>query len=231
MKRIVLVDAARGMAIMMMAAYHFCFDLDYFGVIHQDFNHETFWLTARAIIVSLFLTLSGISLVLASSLDMRHFGMRQARLLAAALMVTAGSYALFPKSYIYFGILHFIFAASLIGRLFLRIPNVAMVSGLLVIAAGLGFSNPVFDLPYLQWIGLMTHKPYTEDYVPIFPWLGVVLIGIFLGNLLFVKLKPAWIYRECPKLKIPSFLGRHSLAVYLLHQPILIGVLYTVIGH
>lgn len=219
------------MAIMMMAAYHFCFDLDYFGVIHQDFNHETFWLTARAIIVSLFLTLSGISLVLASSLDMRHFGMRQARLLAAALMVTAGSYALFPKSYIYFGILHFIFAASLIGRLFLRIPNVAMVSGLLVIAAGLGFSNPVFDLPYLQWIGLMTHKPYTEDYVPIFPWLGVVLIGIFLGNLLFVKLKPAWIYRECPKLKIPSFLGRHSLAVYLLHQPILIGVLYTVIGH
>lgn len=219
------------MAIMMMAAYHFSFDLDYFGVIHQDFNHETFWLTARAIIVSLFLTLSGISLVLASSLDMRHFGMRQARLLAAALMVTAGSYALFPKSYIYFGILHFIFAASLIGRLFLRIPNVALVSGLLVIAAGLGFSNPVFDLPYLQWIGLMTHKPYTEDYVPIFPWLGVVLIGIFLGNLLFVKLKPAWIYRECPKLKIPSFLGRHSLAVYLLHQPILIGVLYTVIGH
>ncbi len=231
MKRIVTIDAARGIAVALMIAYHFSFDLNYFGIIHQDMNHERFWLASRAFIVSLFLILAGISLVLASSLDARHFWKRQGRLLAAAAAVTAGSWLMFPKSYIYFGILHFIFTASLIGRVFLNFPEAALFSGLAVIAFGLDYSNPLFDLPYLNWIGLMTHKPYTEDYVPIFPWLGVVLIGIFLGNLLFERTKSAWIRLEIPVMKFPSLIGRHSLAIYLLHQPILIGILYLAVTH
>lgn len=214
-----------------MIAYHFCFDLNYFGIIHQDMNHERFWLDSRAFIVSLFLIVAGISLVLASPLDAKHFWKRQGRLLAAAAVVTVGSWLMFPKSYIYFGILHFIFVASLIGRLFLNFPMTALVSGCSVVALGIGYSNPVFDLPFMHWIGFMTHKPYTEDYVPVFPWLGVVLIGIFLGNLLFERIRPGWIHLEIPAMKLPSFMGRHSLAIYLLHQPILIGILDFYVTH
>ncbi len=214
---------------MLMIAYHFSFDLNYFGVIHHDFNHEAFWLTSRAIIVSLFLTLVGISLVLASSQDAMQFWRRQGKLFLAALIVTFGSWMMFPESYIYFGILHFIFLASLIGRFLVDRPNASLISGILVIATGLSYSNPFFDRPYMQWIGLMTHKPYTEDYVPLFPWLGVVLIGIFVGNFLFAKHKPSRIYRNNPQLKFSSFLGRHSLLIYLVHQPLLIGMLYLVL--
>ena len=213
-----------------MVAYHFCFDLNYFGIIHQDMNHDRFWLASRALIVSLFLLLVGTSLVLASGMESRHFWKRQARLLAAALAVTVGSYAMFPKSYIYFGILHFIFVASLIGRLFLNFPKAALASGLFVIALGLNYSSRIFDLPFMNWIGLMTYKPYTEDYVPLFPWLGVVLIGIFLGNLLVAKSQPKWLFADFPAFRFPSILGRHSLAIYLLHQPILIGIFYLFTG-
>ncbi len=215
---------------MMMIAYHFCFDLNYFGLIHQDFNHEPFWLASRAIIVSLFLILVGISLVLASSLDERHFRKRQIRLFIASTAVTIGSYLMFPESYIFFGILHFIFVASLIGRLFLKYPEISLVSGIAALAAGLLYANPFFDRPYMEWMGFMTHKPYTEDYVPVFPWLGVVLVGLFLGNLLFKKWKPAWLHSDSAAMRLPALLGRHSLAIYLIHQPVLIGLLYLLWG-
>ena len=231
MKRVSLVDTARGISVALMIAYHFSFDLNYFGVIHQDMNHARFWLAFRAFIVCLFLILAGISLALASGLEARHFWRRQGRLLAAASAVTIGSWLMFPKSYIYFGILHFIFVASLIGRLFQNHPKTALASGLCALALGLFYSNPVFDLPYLNWIGFMTHKPYTEDYVPVFPWIGMILIGIFLGKLLFERIKPAWMYLEIPAMKFPALAGRHSLAIYLLHQPILIGILYFFVTH
>ncbi len=230
-KRIPLVDAARGFAAFLMILYHFCFDLNYFGLLHQDFNVSPFWLSARAFIVSLFLTLSGISLVLASDRGTRHSLIRLVRLLAASIVVTLGSYLMFPQSFIFFGILHFILVASLIGMFLLKFYRANLISGMIILAFGLAYSNPVFDAPYLQWIGLMTHKPYTEDYVPLFPWMGMVLIGMFLGKLLFEHLKPQWLWGYAPAMKFPAFLGRHSLAVYLLHQPILIGILYLIFGH
>jgi uncharacterized membrane protein len=93
-----------------------------------------------------------------------------------------------------------------------------------VIVAGLVFSSSRFDTRALGWIGFMTHKPMTEDYVPLFPWTGVLLLGIALGHALvknrFAVLEPL---ARAPRML--RFLGRHSLAVYLLHQPLLIGVL------
>lgn len=230
-KRVIWVDALRGLAVMLMVGYHFCFDLNYFGVIHQDFNESLFWLSARAVIVSLFLSLVGISLVLASARRGRHFWIRESRLLSAAIAVSIGSYLMFPQSFIYFGILHFILVASLIGSFLLELYWVNLVMGCAILGFGLNYSNRVFDQPWLQWIGLMTHKPYTEDYVPIFPWLGVVLIGIFVGKLFFENLKPGWLLEDAKALQFPALLGRHSLAIYLLHQPILIGTLYLLIQH
>jgi uncharacterized membrane protein len=224
-QRIALIDVLRGVAIVLMIAYHASFDLNYHGWIQQDFNGAPFWLIARAFIVTLFLLLAGISLVLnAQRPDSTSFWRRQGRLLAACLAVSLGSYLMFPQSFIFFGILHFILLASLIGRLFVRFHYLTLVAALLVLAIGLGVSHPLFNTPTLQWLGLMTYKPFTEDYVPFLPWFGVVLAGIFVGKLILNQPRPGWLSAPLTGMQALALAGRHSLTIYLLHQPILLGI-------
>ncbi|MDO8206255.1 MAG: heparan-alpha-glucosaminide N-acetyltransferase [Gallionella sp.] len=228
-QRYALIDALRGFAIVLMIAYHASFDLNYHGWIHQDFNNSSFWLAARAGIVSQFLLLVGISLVLnVQRADAASFWRRQAKLLAACIAVTLGSYLMFPRSFIFFGILHFILLASLLGRLCVRFHYINLLGALLVLLAGIFYSNPLFNAPALQWLGFMTYKPFTEDYVPFFPWFGVVLAGILLGRLMIAK--SAWFIGHQPAnwARPLALAGRHSLVIYLLHQPVLLGILSMV---
>ncbi len=229
--RLALIDAGRGIALLLMFAYHFCFDLTYYGLTHFDFNHSPFWLGARAVIVSLFLLLVGISLQLANShgIRWRVVWRRLLVLVAAAAGVTIASALLFPNSYIFFGILHFIAVASLLGLPFLRYRWLTLFAGIGLLWLGLGFSDPLFNQPFLQWIGLMTHKPITEDYVPLLPWFGVVLLGIFVGSWLpTAKGKITSWQGNGGVWPLLQLAGRHSLLLYLIHQPILLGLLYLI---
>ena len=135
---------------------------------------------------------------------------------------------MFPQTYIFFGILHFIFVASVIGLAFLRFTwlNLLIGSALVVLGATLKFL--LFDQPQWQWIGMMTHKPFTEDYVPLLPWFGIVLIGMFFARRAQARgwfEKFAAIEFDNPIAKLLAFAGRHSLIIYILHQPIFIGLL------
>jgi uncharacterized membrane protein len=223
------LDALRGLAIVAMIGYHFCFDLRYFGITRSDFEHDIRWLTARSVILSSFLLIAGVSAVLASRQPqprrpwLRHIGV----IAGAARLVTARSALLFPRSFIWFGVLHAIAVSLLIAKLLVRRPAVAAVAGAIVIAAGIVYTNPAFDHRWLGWLGFMRAKPVTEDYVPLFPWMGVLFIGIALGHALVanrfailapLRALPGWL----------PFLGRHSLVVYLVHQPILLGLLALV---
>ena len=226
--RIAGLDALRGLAIVAMIAYHFCFDLRYFGIAHWDFEHDMPWIAARSTILSSFLLIAGVSAVLANAQrsPISHWLRRIAIIAGAALLVTAGSYLLFPQSFIWFGVLHAIALSLLLAKPLLARPSVAAIAGVFVIVAGLVYANPAFDNRMLGFVGFVTHKPTTEDYVPLFPWFGVLLFGVALGHLL-VRTRFAAL---APLARLPAvlpFLGRHSLVVYLVHQPLMMVLLWA----
>ncbi|HEY3177392.1 MAG TPA: heparan-alpha-glucosaminide N-acetyltransferase [Casimicrobiaceae bacterium] len=228
--RVPSIDAIRAIAVLAMIAYHFCFDLRYFGVINADFEHDRFWLGARTVILSSFLLLVGVSLVLADATpaSRARFWRHAVMIAACAVLVSAASYALFPRTFIWFGVLHAIALTLVLARPLVRYPRVALVAGLIVIGAGLAFSHPAFDQFALGWIGFMTAKPYTEDYVPLFPWAGAVFCGVAVGHAL-VRNRFAVLASFAQPPHWLAWLGRHTLAVYMLHQPILLGVLWALL--
>ena len=229
-RRIDAVDALRGLAIVAMVAYHFVFDLRFFGVVRADFENDPFWLTYRAIVLTTFLLLVGVSLVLARQygLSTAHFARRVVVIALCALAATIGSHALFPERFIYFGILHCIAVASVLARPLAGSPGPALGLGVAAIVAGITLSHPFFDARATSWLGFTTVKPPTEDFVPLFPWLGVVLAGIWAGHALARRdFAPIALLAHAPRPL--RWMGRHSLAIYMLHQPLILGVLWLVL--
>lgn len=225
------VDTLRGLAIALMVAYHFSYDLTYFGFAQFDFFNDPFWLHARTVILSLFLLVAGISLVLAThaGVRLRPYLKRLGILIGCAALISVTSHFLFGPRWIFFGVLHFIAVASVLGLVLVRRPWLALLCGIALLALDRVFSHAFFDRPALHWLGLMTYKPPTEDYVPLIPWFGVVAIGIFLGRMLWLR-EPAptrarW-HSAHPLARLLSLAGRHSLLVYMLHQPLLLGMLW-----
>jgi uncharacterized membrane protein len=229
-----LIDVLRGVAIALMVFYHFCYDLSYFQLAGFDFYRDPFWLNLRSLIVSLFLGLVGVSLVLAveHGINKRRYFKRLGLLLLFALAISINSYFMFPGRTVIFGILHFIAFASVAGLVFVRWPGVSLLAGIGIIALDRIYQHAFFDQAWVHWLGLMTHKPVTEDYVPVFPWFGVVLIGIFIGHQLqqlqalgFVR---TWQSNTALAQGL-ALAGRHSLLIYMLHQPILFGFFWGTI--
>lgn len=231
-RRITLIDALRGIALLAMASYHFTWDLEFFGYASAGLTAHGPWKLYARCIASSFLFLVGVSLVLAHGDRIRWpgFWKRLAMVVAAAAAISLATYFATPGSFIFFGILHQIALASVLGLLFLRLPApLTLVIAALVIAAPFYLRSPIFDHPALLWVGLSSVDPRSNDYVPLFPWFGAVLTGIGLAKLartagLFERLAHVSFGKT---LERPlTFIGRHSLAFYLIHQPVLIGCVW-----
>jgi uncharacterized membrane protein len=190
----------------------------------------------RGFILGCFLALVGVSLAITAQQGIRWaaYAQRLALIALCAAAVSAGSYFFFPASWIYFGVLHFIFVAGLLGLAFAHLHWTNLAVGIALIAAGAVLAYPLFDQPWLHWVGLMTRKPVTEDYVPLLPWFGFVLVGLFLGKQFLTADGRGRARRwpgTAPVSRLLRWLGRRSLAIYMLHQPVLIGILYLAVGH
>ncbi|HTO32692.1 MAG TPA: DUF1624 domain-containing protein [Pararhizobium sp.] len=226
--RLWVIDALRGVALIAMASYHFSWDLGFFGYIDpQMVGTGVFKMYARSIAGS-FLFLAGLSLVLGHYpvIRVRSFAIRFARIAGAALVITIATWFAFPDAFIFFGILHAIAAASLIGLFFLRLPPVlTLIVAVAAFAAPLYLRSPVFEMPALWWVGLSQTLPRSNDYVPLLPWLAPFLAGIAIAR---IALRFGWFdkLRSDGSARWKTILataGRHSLLIYLVHQPLLFG--------
>jgi uncharacterized membrane protein len=221
------LDALRALAMLWMAAFHFCFDLNYFRFIRQNFNGDPLWTVQRACIVSLFLFCAGLSQAVALDQGQRwpRFWRRWAQLAGCALLVSAGSYLMFPQTFISFGVLHGIAVMLIVARLSAPLGRWLWPLGLVALTLPWLIHDAAFDTRWLNWVGLVTHKPFTEDYVPVLPWLGVVWWGLAAGQWVLAH-RRAWLAGPLTGAARPfAMLGRWSLSFYMIHQPVLIGLL------
>ena len=221
------LDALRGIAMVWMAAFHFSYDLNHFGYIKQDFYTDPRWTLQRTGILSLFLFCAGISLALglAQRQGWWRFGRRWLQVLACALLVSTGSYLMFPNSFIYFGVLHGMAAMLLLVRLMAPLRAALWPVGLLLILLPHFVQHPWFDTVWTNWLGLVTHLPVTQDYVPLLPWMGVMCWGLASGQLV-MRVMPTLLTTPVPSLMQPLVvLGRWSLSFYMVHKPFFIGLL------
>ena len=227
------LDALRGVAIVWMAAFHFCFDLNYYGFIRQDFHTDPLWTVQRGAIVTLFLFCVGLgqAVALEQGQTKQRFWRRWAQIAGCAVAVSAGSALMFPQTYISFGVLHGIAVILLLLRLAAPAGRWLWPLGLAALLLPLIIQHPFFDTRATNWVGLITHKPITEDYVPVLPWLGVAMWGMAAGQWA-LRHRPVWLSGALPAaLRLPgrplAALGRWSLSFYMLHQPVLIGAVMT----
>jgi len=211
------LDLMRGIAIIMMIAFHFIYDLNSFGF--SDIPLFTHWagIAWRCLIVFLFLSAVGISLVIAHSkgIKFKKFLKRLLYLGIAALFVSAGTYVMFPDGWVYFGILHLIWFSTIIAISFVNLPKTSLLIAALILIGA------IFDQPNLSFISYLL-EPYlpfgSVDYYPLFPWLSFVFIGIYLGhNPYYQKI---FIFR----LNWLEVIGKHALIIYLTHQIVLFSI-------
>lgn len=231
------IDFLRGIAIIMMISYHILFDLKFFGIWDTNLHSLSFRLFLYPIGTT-FLLLVGISLTLSYSRAQKtiptkqlpiKFLLRGLKIFGFGMIITIITWILLPDAFIIFGILHCIGISIILAYPFLqlRIPNLFI--GIVFILSGIILRTMVFEFNWLVWLGFPPTDFSTIDYFPLLPWFGVVLIGIFIGRTLYPGYNRTF---ELPDLSVYKlinflcFLGKHSLVIYLLHQPILVGIIY-----
>jgi uncharacterized membrane protein len=233
------IDALRGMAIIMMVIFHLLYDLDYFGFVPVAV-HSGFWRSFALVTASLFVFLVGVSLSISHAraqqrldgfpLYLKYFR-RGAGIFLLGVLISAVTYLFLGDGYVVFGILHLIGLSIIIAPLFFPYPRGCLIGGILVIAAGFfitGIEGPI----WLAWLGVHPAGFYSIDYEPLFPWFGLVLLGLFTGGALYPGGKRRFLFADIrnPFSDGLSYLGRHSLLIYVLHQPVILILLFAIMS-
>ncbi len=234
--RIAAIDIARGLALAAMAIYHFAWDLEFYGYAAPGMTFQPEWKYFARAIASSFLVLVGISLVLGHQhgLNLRTFGLRLGKVAIAAGLISLVTWFAIPGGFIFFGILHSIALGSVLALAFLRLPwMINLAAAGLFISAPLYLKTELLSAPTWYWLGLAPTPPASNDYVPIFPWFGLILLGMAMAQLAhnsgFNKVLAQW-KPDNKTSRVLTFFSKHSLLTYLIHQPLLLGSLYIFVA-
>jgi uncharacterized membrane protein len=225
-KRILEIDALRGIAILGMIVFHFFFDLSYFGVWRQEM-FEDGWLVYARIAQFLFLGLVGVSIALSHRNFNEQF-LRGLKIFLCGMLVTLVTFFFAPQDFVKFGVLHFIGVAVPIVYLFKGKKKLAILTAVFAFLIGRYFGAMTTNEFFLFPFGITRADFSSLDYFPIFPWLAVSLVGLVIGEILYGHGKAR--IPALGKVKALVFLGKHSLLIYLVHQPILILLILSTLG-
>lgn len=233
------LDLIRGLAVIMMVFYHFLYDLNYFSVYPLGVRSGIWLYFAEATAIT-FIVLVGVSLTLIASRSrirgdsekiFARFFKRGAMIFSLGLAITLATYLLIGRGFILFGVLHFIGVSTVLAYPFLKLRTFNLFAGSILILVGLYLQGLTFNFPWLLWLGFVPYDFYTLDYFPILPWFGLVLIGMYLGNRFYRDGKRSFKLHDLSGFLIVnqlSALGRNSLVIYLIHQPVLVAALFLV---
>ncbi len=221
--RIQAVDFVRGIDIVFMVLFNYSITLDYFNLIRIPSNYLYRYILPVSI-ASIFIFISGVSAYVSyqkqkEKLTRKYF-IRGMKLLFYAILITVFTYVFVPRNTIFFGILHFFAVTSFLIPVFVKYNKLNLIAGLSLILSGVYLQQQTFSFSYLFWLGFIPENFSTFDYFPMIPWLGVVLLGIYHGK--YIAAKTQKIKFNSNFSNIFKFLGKHSLTVYLIHQPLLI---------
>lgn len=230
-RRIWEIDFLRGLSIILVVCYHLLYDLGAYVGVQRFFGFSTdlttvAWTIAQYFFAGLFIVLSGTSSTLTRS-NVR----RGLRLLAVSLLVTAITYVFDPASAVWFGILQLLAVSILIfGAVFEKAKPVACaVWGVFVLGLGaaLHFVKKGMTIRFDWLLPFGIHSPdYSSfDYFPLIPWFGIFLIGAAMGKSVYAP-RQSLLPWDLPQTFVNAA-GRHSLLIYIAHQPVILAVLYV----
>ena len=228
------VDSLRGIAIVLMVVSNLVTDVGYFGIFGIN-TYSGFWMYFARAVVSMFILLAGVSLTLSYSRIRnksreihKKYLLRGAKMFGLGMVITLVTWVFITGDFVLFGILHLIGFSVIAGHFLLRKRYLNLLLGLSFISAGLILQAFSFGFPWLVWLGFRPENYYSVDYVPVLPWFGVFLVGMFLGSTLYPAGRRSFrLTNSKSRLFSPlQFLGRNSLKIYFVHQPVLILILW-----
>ena len=237
-KRFSEIDAIRGLAVLAMIIYHVLFDLSTLNLLEIRIGTPILEITAD-VTAATFFTVVGVSLYISYYRSRsryegilklsRKYLIRAAKLLAMGGIITGITFFLYPELVVIFGALQFIAVAIFLGYLGLeltyswkkstRITFLILVSAIIFVLSGRVRAVRV-DYPFLLWLGVIPSGFQSLDYFPLFPWLGYVIGGLALGDLLYPGGKRKLEFYSFGN-EPAEFFGRHALVLYFLHQPLI----------
>jgi uncharacterized membrane protein len=228
------LDALRGFAMLWMAIFHFDFDLNHFGFVkpRQAFFVDPFWTWQRSAILGTFLFTAGASLAIAMARGQTWGGFmrRWWQIAACAALVSVATWVVFPGAWVWFGVLHGMAVMLLLtrGLASLGVPRIVLLAlGAALVLVAPQFQTVDMEHTAVRWLGMGLTKPVTQDWVPLVPWMGVMLIGFALGQWAWLH-RRAWLARPVAPAVTPLVtLGQWSLSFYMVHQPLFFGLLYV----
>ena len=230
------VDSLRGVAIVMMVIFHLMWDLWYFRVLPDVVLWAGFWKYFQRTTAILFILLVGVSLTISYQRSVAKRGVdglylkflvRGLRIFGLGMVITVVTAAL-RIGYVHFGVLHLIGFSIAVAYPFLRYRRLNLALWAAFVVAGYFVRYQYVDTLWLVWLGLTPRLYAPNDFFPLIPWFGVVLLGVFLGNTFYPQGKRTFFLPDFSAwlpFRFLEFLGRHSLLIYMVHQPALFALL------